>query len=72
MSFSFSVVAAVSYSGASALQWPHHGAKTVVVSVVHLEYYKGERNGSLLTLCENKVVVLDELLEVLGLQLDDI
>lgn len=29
MSLSLSVVAASSYSGASALQWPHHGAKTV-------------------------------------------
>lgn len=28
MSFSFSVVAASSYSGARALQWPHQGAKT--------------------------------------------
>lgn len=28
MSFSFRVVAASSYSGARALQWPHHGAKT--------------------------------------------
>jgi hypothetical protein len=29
MSFSFNVVAASSYSGARALQWPHQGAKTV-------------------------------------------
>lgn len=28
MSFSFNVVAASSYSGARALQWPHQGAKT--------------------------------------------
>lgn len=33
MSFSFRVVAASSYSGARALQWPHHGAKTETVFV---------------------------------------
>ena len=29
MFFSLRVVAASSYSGARALQWPHHGAKTI-------------------------------------------
>lgn len=36
MSFSFSVVAASSYSGARALQWPHHGAKTVQVPQISI------------------------------------
>lgn len=65
MFFSFSWVAASSYSGASALQWPHHGAKTggrgQSGSIVSIEE-KAQR-----TLGEHKLVALDEVAEgVLG------
>lgn len=70
MSFSFSEVAASSYSGARALQWPHQGAKTAE-AISYL--VRCNACGVLkLTLGEDKLIALDEVVEsVLG-QLGDV
>lgn len=71
MSFSFSVVAASSYSGASALQCPHHGAKTGADDVSN-EDYGVTRYRNSLTFCQYQVVFLDELLKRVLCQVMDI
>lgn len=69
MFFSLRVVAASSYSGARALQCPHQGAKTEVLSEVRSKY-SGEE--TVLTLCEDEVVLLDETLEGVLLKVDNV
>lgn len=70
MFFSLRVVAASSYSGASALQCPHQGAKTVLLcqtcagGILVLE--------AVLTLCEDEIVLLDETLEGVCLKVDNV
>lgn len=64
MSFSLREVAASSYSGARALQWPHQGAKTGEdrCQLGNVECVRIGEDG-ILTLCKNKVVGLDEVTE---------
>jgi hypothetical protein len=62
MSFSLREVAASSYSGARALQWPHQGAKTA-----RRHQVSGRQTqrgiGHLLTLGEDEAIALDELVK---------
>jgi len=64
MSLSFKVVAASSYSGARALQWPHQGAKTEVVGLAHALRRPGVSYlAHILTLCKHETMVVDKGLE---------
>lgn len=69
MSLSLRAVAASSYSGSRALQWPHHGAKTA--DRIRRRNREGEVTGRL-TFGENKIVLLDERLKGVLLELSDI
>lgn len=72
MFFSLREVAASSYSGARALQWPHHGAKTVKTDVSGSSSIEALHAKEELTLSEDDVVALNELVKVVLLQLYDI
>lgn len=72
MFFSLREVAASSYSGARALQCPHHGAKTVEPGCQLSARDRRRWWEEELTLCENNVIGLDKVGEVVLLQLYDI
>lgn len=70
MFFSFRVVAASSYSGARALQWPHQGAKTAFRRLA--KFRTTVRFQVSLTLGEDQVIGVDEVIKGLAGELVDI
>lgn len=64
IAFSFKVVAASSYSGARALQCPHHGAKTAhIIRHGPLHWFTGPVDRGRRTLCEDQGMVFQETIQ---------